>query len=175
MRSVTRRFVVVAAFAALVILPATGSAYDACRAGCFRQTRHCVADQARASLFACKLDCTGGSLLDLPSCIRECALAFRTERTTCREQRTSCAALCDETRQDPACVGACATDLTTCGQAVAGQGRQCIVDCIDFPGRLAIDCLYDCADAAKTDALACGADFSGCVQGCASAPTTTIP
>jgi hypothetical protein len=179
MRSSARSLVALAAFAALLTSPATGSANDPCRAGCFRQTRHCVADLARAALFTCKLECTGGSRLDLPTCIRGCAATFRTDRATCREQRASCAEVCDGSQNDPAhdaaCVGACGTDLAACGQGVADQGRQCIVGCANFPGQLAIDCLYVCVDTAKTDALACGSDFRGCVQGCATTPTTARP
>lgn len=178
MRSSARHLFAAVAVAALVAVPSAGMAHDPCRAGCFRQTRHCVADQARAALFACKLECTGGSLLDLASCIQGCVTTFRADRATCRDQHAGCAAVCDDSHNDPAydpaCVGGCGSGLATCGQGVADQGRQCMLGCVDFPGQLAIECLYGCADTAKTDALACGADFRGCVQGCATA-TTTLP
>ena len=168
--------VVLAAFAAILTAPATGSAHDSCRVGCFRQTRHCIADQARAALFACKLDCAGGSLFDLPGCVQGCIATFRADRSTCREQHASCADLCEGSQHDPAydpeCVGACGTDLAACGRSVADAGRQCMTGCVDFPGQLAIECLYGCADTAKADALACGTDFRGCIDGCSTAATT---
>jgi hypothetical protein len=164
---------VVASLGAILTVHGHASAALPCPAGCGGQKNACV-QTARVAKLSCKQDCrTNADHTALGDCMHTCSGTFRSAKTTCQTDLTSCIGACNPPPHPGPppgnCLGTCGQDLATCAQGVVTQARTCVAGCRSASDHLA--CLQACAAAAKQGGATCASDFETCRAGCPSSPS----
>ena len=146
-----------------------------CPAACGMQRGACL-KIARMEKRSCRADCrTSSASSDVGACIRGCASAYRSSRTTCHTDQTGCVQACQPSpggSSNPACLGACGQDLGTCAHSVATALKTCATGCEHGSGRQS--CVADCLATAHSGRASCTSDHQGCTAACGTT-TTTLP
>ena len=150
---------------------------DTCAAGCVGDLRACLQGGGDAKL-ACRDDCRAERGRGFGACLRDCRIAYREGRATCRGDALDCLSGCEASeagepgeRPDPACNGQCGAALGQCLRGASSTIPQCLKGCPQ--GRDRHDCVKGCVSGAKATADTCKADHDACRAGCGGVTTTT--
>ena len=74
---------------------------DTCTQGCNQQNKACIS-VARLAQLSCKQDCrTNSAPSDLGACVQSCMEAFRTAKTTCNSDHSTCIDACNPAPPPP--------------------------------------------------------------------------